>query len=77
MKDKIIRLAGMYKNERVKVKELENVIKTLEPQVAGNMQLQSLVGNLENKIKSLMSKQTEAKKEIERISLYKDTIKKQ
>lgn len=64
LKDKIIRLAGMYKGERVKVKELENVIKTLEPQVAGNMQLQSLVGNLENKIKSLMSKQGEAKKEI-------------
>ena len=77
LRDKIVKLAGMYKNERGKVKELEATIRILEPQVSSNMQLQSSVGGLENKLKALMAKQGEAKKELERVALYKDTIKKQ
>lgn len=56
LRDKIVKLAGMYKNERGKVKELEATIRILEPQVSSNMQLQSSVGGLENKLKALMAK---------------------
>lgn len=70
-------MSQLYKSERVKNKDLQKSIKVMQPQVSNTMQLNSVILNQKNAIQVLEEKIEKFKKDNDRITIYKDTIKKQ
>lgn len=70
-------MSQLYKAQRVKNRDLEKSIKILQPQVSNAMQLNSVILNQKNNIQVLEDKIQKFKKDNDRITIYKDTIKKQ
>lgn len=70
-------MSQLYKAQRVKNRDLEKSIKILQPQVSNVMQLNSVILNQKNNIQVLEDKIQKFKKDNDRITIYKDTIKKQ
>ena len=77
LKEKIVKISQLYKVERVKNRDLERTIKTMEPQISNTMQLNSVIAAQKNNIQILNEKIDRMLKEHERINVYKDTIRKQ
>lgn len=53
LKQKIVQISMLYKAERVRTKQMDGTIKSMEPQIANTMQLSSLLNTQKNTIQTL------------------------
>ncbi len=77
LRDKILKLAQAYRTERIRNEEFERALKSANQDLCNAKQMQSELENLQHAHNEKSRRLLELKKEIAKINLYKDTIRKQ
>mmetsp|Transcript_38726 Transcript_38726/g.44333 ORF Transcript_38726/g.44333 Transcript_38726/m.44333 type:complete len:329 (-) Transcript_38726:27-1013(-) len=77
LRNKILKLAQAYRTERIRNEEFERALKSANQDLANAKQLQTELENVSHAHTKKAKKLMELNKEIAKINLYKDTIRKQ
>mmetsp|Transcript_17475 Transcript_17475/g.17233 ORF Transcript_17475/g.17233 Transcript_17475/m.17233 type:complete len:324 (+) Transcript_17475:1523-2494(+) len=77
LRNKILKLAQAYRTERIRNEEFERALKSANQDLANAKQLQTELENVSHAHTQKAKKLMELNKEIAKINLYKDTIRKQ
>mmetsp|Transcript_34749 Transcript_34749/g.40638 ORF Transcript_34749/g.40638 Transcript_34749/m.40638 type:complete len:858 (-) Transcript_34749:61-2634(-) len=77
LRNKIIKLAQAYRDERVRNQEFEKSLKAAQRDIAQSKQLQAELDGIQKKHMEAAKKLLAMQQEISKTQLYKDTIKKQ
>jgi hypothetical protein len=77
LRNKILKLAQAYRTERIRNEEFERALKSANQDLANAKQLQTELENISHAHTKKTKKLMELNKEIAKINLYKDTIRKQ
>lgn len=77
LRNKILKLAQAYRTERIRNEEFERALKSANQDLANAKQMQTELENVSHANTEKTRKLMELKKEIAKINLYKDTIRKQ
>ena len=77
LRNKILKLAQAYRSERIRNEEFERALKSANQDLANAKQLQTELENISHAHTKKARKLMELNKEISKINLYKDTIRKQ
>ena len=77
LRNKILKLAQAYRSERIRNEEFERALKSANQDLANAKQLQTELENVSHAHTKKAKKLMELNKEIAKINLYKDTIRKQ
>ena len=77
LRDKILKLAQAYRSERLRNEEFERALKSANKDLCNAKQMQTELENLQHDHAAKARRLLELKKEISKINLYKDTIRKQ
>ena len=77
LRNKILKLAQAYRTERIRNEEFERALKSANQDLANAKQLQTELENVSHAHVQKAKKLMELNKEIAKINLYKDTIRKQ
>ena len=77
LKAKVVRIAQAYRAERLRNEEFERALKSANVDLIGAKQLQAEYDNMQAGYSEAQRRLAEGLKEVQKTSLYKDTIKKQ
>lgn len=77
LRQKIIKVAQAYRNERVRNEEFEKALKAAQKDIANSRQLQVELEQFQRVHQENAQKMLAMQQEIQKVSLYKETIKKQ
>jgi len=77
LRNKVLKLAQAYRTERIRNEEFERALKSANQDLANAKQLQTELENISHAHTKKTKKLMELNKEIAKINLYKDTIRKQ
>lgn len=77
LRNKILKLAQAYRTERIRNEEFERALKSANQDLSNAKQLQTELENISHAHTKKAKKLMELNKEIAKINLYKDTIRKQ
>lgn len=77
LKNKIIKLSQMYHHSRIKIEELEKLLKTAQEDVSEGWKYKREMEKLEEQHNKMNQQVRKMKEQVEGVKKYKDTIKKQ
>jgi len=77
LKTKIIKLAQAYRTERIRNEDFEKTLKSANQDIAQAKKIQAELENLQSSHQDKAKKLLDMQKEVKRVNLYKDTIRKQ
>jgi hypothetical protein len=77
LKNKIIKLSQMYHHSRIKIEELEKLLKTAQEDVSEGWKYKREMERLEEQHNKMNQQVRKMKEQVEGVKKYKDTIKKQ
>lgn len=77
LKAKIMKLAQVYRAERLRNEEFERALKSANVDLAHAKQMQTELENIQHAYNEITKEFNKQQKDLEKVNLYKDTIRKQ